>query len=59
MASHDRLNDMMNALPGDLFAECFTSWVSTLRDGDGEIVAIDGKSSRRPCGILFCGFVLH
>ena len=45
--SHDTLNDVMNALPDDLFAECFTNWVAALRDGDGEIVAIDGKTSRR------------
>ena len=40
----------MNALPNDLFAECFTNWVAALRDGDGEIVAIDGKTSRRAHG---------
>ena len=48
--SHDTLNDVMNALPNDLFAECFTNWVAALRDGDGEIVAIDGKTSRRAHG---------
>lgn len=48
--SHDTLNDVINALPNDLFVECFTSWVSALRDGDMEIVAIDGKSSRRAHG---------
>ena len=37
----------MNALPGELFAECFTNWVSALRDDDPEIVTIDGKTSRR------------
>lgn len=45
--SHDTLNDVINALPGDLFAECFTNWVAQLRDYDPEIVAIDGKTSRR------------
>ena len=48
--SHDTLNDVMNALPNDLFKECFTRWVSALRDGDAEIVAIDGKTSRRSHG---------
>jgi len=48
--SHDTLNDEMNALPGDLFAECFAAWVADLRDGDDEIVAIDGKTSRRAHG---------
>ena len=47
ICSHDTLNDVMNALPSDLFCECFTNWVSTLRDDDPDIVAIDGKTSRR------------
>lgn len=48
--SHDTLNDVMNALPNDLFCECFTSWVATLCKSDPEIVAIDGKTSRRAHG---------
>ena len=48
--SHDTLNDVMNALPNDLFAACFTNWVTALRDGDADIVAIDGKTSRRAHG---------
>ena len=40
----------MNALPNDLFAACFTNWVTALRDGDADIVAIDGKTSRRAHG---------
>lgn len=45
--SHDTLNDIVNALDGELFAACFTSWVETLRDADPDVVAIDGKTSRR------------
>ena len=45
--SHDTLNDVMNALPATLFAECFTAWVETLREAEPDIVAIDGKTSRR------------
>lgn len=45
--SHDTLNDVMNALPGELFAACFTAWVEALREAEPDIVAIDGKSSRR------------
>ena len=45
--SHDALNDLINALNPKLFSECFVTWVSDLRDGDPDIVAIDGKSSRR------------
>jgi predicted transposase YbfD/YdcC len=45
--SHDTLNDVMNALPAAVFSDCFISWVAGLRDTDPEIVAIDGKTSRR------------
>ena len=45
--SHDTLNDVMNALPTELFSKCFVTWVEALRPGDPEIVAIDGKTSRR------------
>lgn len=51
--SHDTLNDVMNAIDGALFAQCFTTWVEGLREpvpascAVPEIVAIDGKTSRR------------
>lgn len=45
--SHDALNDLVNALDPELFKACFVSWVATLRDDDPEIIAIDGKTSRR------------
>jgi predicted transposase YbfD/YdcC len=45
--SHDALNDLMNALNPRLFSECFITWVSGLRDSDPDIVAVDGKTSRR------------
>ena len=45
--SHDALNDVVNALDPELFKACFTSWVATLRDDDPDIIAIDGKTSRR------------
>jgi len=44
---HDALNDLMNALSPKLFSECFITWVNGLRDGDPDIVAVDGKTSRR------------
>jgi predicted transposase YbfD/YdcC len=47
ICSHDTLNDVMNGLPSELFTSCFTKWVARLRDNDPEIVAIDGKTSRR------------
>jgi predicted transposase YbfD/YdcC len=45
--SHDALNDVMNALDAGLFAACFTAWVAGLRAAEPDIVAIDGKASRR------------
>lgn len=45
--SHDTLNDVINALPAALFSELFIDWIGGLRTGDPEIVAIDGKTSRR------------
>lgn len=45
--SHDALNDLMNALDHKLFSECFITWVHGLRDGDLDIVSVDGKTSRR------------
>jgi predicted transposase YbfD/YdcC len=45
--SHDTLNDTINALDGELFATCFSEWVETLSEAEPDIVAIDGKTSRR------------
>jgi predicted transposase YbfD/YdcC len=45
--AHDTLNDVVNALPAAAFCECFTNWVASLRESGPEIVAIDGKTSRR------------
>lgn len=45
--SHDALNDVVNALDAELFSQCFSAWVEELRDADPDIVAIDGKTSRR------------
>jgi predicted transposase YbfD/YdcC len=45
--AHDTLNDVINALDADLFKDCFTSWVDSLREATPDIVAIDGKTSRR------------
>lgn len=53
--SHDTLNDVVNALDAELFAQCFAAWVEGLRDAapgpvGPEVVAIDGKTSRRTHG---------
>jgi predicted transposase YbfD/YdcC len=45
--SHDTLGDVINALDPELFKGCFLAWVAGLRDGGPEVIAIDGKTSRR------------
>ena len=45
--SHDTLCDVFAALDPALFKACFQAWISGLRDGDADIIAIDGKTSRR------------
>ena len=47
LPAHDTLNDVVNALDGELFKTCFVTWVETLKDGEPDIIAIDGKTSRR------------
>ena len=38
---------MFAALDPELFKACFLAWISELRDDDPEVIAIDGKTSRR------------
>jgi len=45
--AHDTINDVINGLDADLFKSCFAAWVEALRDGAPDIIAIDGKTSRR------------
>jgi hypothetical protein len=45
--SHDTLCDVFAALDPAMFKACFLSWIGGLRDDDPEIIAIDGKTSRR------------
>lgn len=47
IASHDTLNDVINAIDGELFSQCFGDWVESLREAEPDIIAIDGKTSRR------------
>jgi hypothetical protein len=47
LPSHDTLNDLLNALDADLFKTCFVNWIETLRESEPDIIAIDGKTSRR------------
>ena len=45
--AHDTLNDVINALDPELFKTCFSAWVEALRSAEPDIIAIDGKTSRR------------
>lgn len=45
--AHDTLNDVINGLDPELFKTCFATWVEALRDEAPDIIAIDGKTSRR------------
>lgn len=47
--SHDTVNAVIAALDGEAFRDAFVSWVAGLRavNQDSEVIAIDGKTSRR------------
>lgn len=41
------LNLLLNRIDPDLFSECFMAWACALRSDAPELIAIDGKTSRR------------
>ena len=43
----DWLRTVMNRIDPDLFAACFSSWVADCWPGQSDLIAIDGKTSRR------------
>jgi predicted transposase YbfD/YdcC len=45
--SHDTLGEVIRAIDPGLFKACFTAWVERLRQSEPDIIAIDGKTSRR------------
>ena len=45
--SHDTLCDVIAAIGPELFKSCFLSWVAGLQTDVADVIAIDGKSSRR------------
>lgn len=45
--SHDTLGEVIRAVDPGLFKACFTSWVEGLRQSEPDVIAIDGKTSRR------------
>jgi predicted transposase YbfD/YdcC len=44
---HDRLGEVFAALDPEQFQRCFVGWVATLIGVPAEVIAIDGKTSRR------------
>jgi predicted transposase YbfD/YdcC len=47
LPAHDTLNDVVNALDAELFKTLFANWVGSLREAAPDLIAIDGKTSRR------------
>ncbi len=45
--SHDHLGDIFATLDAEQFQRCFVSWAASLTGAPAEVIAIDGKTSRR------------
>jgi predicted transposase YbfD/YdcC len=45
--AHDHLGDIFATLDAEAFRRCFVAWVSALIKTPAELIAIDGKTSRR------------
>ena len=45
--SHDHLGDIFATLDAKAFQRCFVAWVASLTKTPAEVIAIDGKTSRR------------
>ena len=45
--THDRLGEIFAALDAEQFQRCFVAWVAALTGVSAEVIAIDGKTSRR------------
>src|SRR3954465_14208596 len=41
------LNDVVNALDPGTFEECFEAWIGAIRPDAPDLIAIDGKTSKR------------
>lgn len=45
--SHDQLGTILATLDAEKFQQCFVAWVAAITGASGEVIAIDGKTSRR------------
>lgn len=48
--AHDHLGDIFASLDAAQFQRCFAAWVGALLGSTAEVIAIDGKTSRRSAG---------
>jgi predicted transposase YbfD/YdcC len=46
--SHDQLGDIFATLDARKFQQCFVAWVASLTGAAADVIAIDGKTMRRP-----------
>ena len=56
---HDRLGEIFAVLDAETFQRCFVSWVSTITKIPAEVIAIDGKTSRRSFKKKGAGDAIH
>ena len=47
--SHDHLGDIFATLDAQAFQQCFVAWVAATTNTPAEVIAINGKTSRRSC----------
>ncbi len=45
--SHDQLGDIFATLDATIFQRCFVAWVASIARVSADVIAIDGKTSRR------------
>lgn len=45
--AHDHLGDILATLDAEKFQHCFVAWVASLTGAPTDVIAIDGKTSRR------------
>jgi predicted transposase YbfD/YdcC len=45
--SHDQLGDIFATLDATIFQRCFVAWVGSITGVSADVIAIDGKTSRR------------
>lgn len=57
--SHDQIGAILAALDPEAFQRCFVSWVAAVTGAPSEVIAIDGKTSRRTFGKKGAAAALH